>query len=75
MEEWTGVLYGFYTNKPIEFVFKHMQTQAKEIGYQWNYIEYNDEKNLLFYKNKEMFTYHLEHGYNVDLKGEVCFGI
>lgn len=32
--------------------------------------------NFLFcYKNNEMYKYHLENGYNIDMQGEGCFMI
>jgi len=32
--------------------------------------------NFLFcYKNNEMYEYHLENGYNIDMQGEGCFMI
>jgi hypothetical protein len=73
VSEWTGVLYGFYSNKPIVGVFEALKDAALKIGYQHEYNEYEDEKSLLFYKNKEMLEYHLENGYNTDLQGNGCF--
>ena len=85
--EWTGYWYGFYTNKPIDFVFSEWRKKMSIINYQYDYRleNYNDEKNydnkeniwntLFCYKNKEMFEHHLEEGYNIDRDGEGCFMI
>ena len=85
--EWTGYWYGFYTNKPIDFVFSEWRKKMSIINYQYDYSleNYNDEKNydnkeniwntLFCYKNKEMFEHHLEEGYNIDMDGEGCFMI
>ncbi|ORF44329.1 hypothetical protein [Gilliamella apicola] len=85
--EWTGYWYGFYTNKPIDFVFSEWRKKMSIINYQYDYRleNYNDEKNyhnkeniwntLFCYKNKEMFEHHLEEGYNIDMDGEGCFMI
>ena len=85
--EWTGYWYGFYTNKPIDFVFSEWRKKMSIINYQYDYRleNYNHEKNydnkeniwntLFCYKNKEMFEHHLEEGYNIDMDGEGCFMI
>ena len=85
--EWTGYWYGFYTNKPIDFVFSEWRKKMSIINYQYDYRleNYNDEKNyhnkeniwntLFCYKNKEMFEHHLEEGYNIDMDGQGCFMI
>ncbi|CAI3952514.1 hypothetical protein [Commensalibacter communis] len=75
MAEFTGFFYSFYSNKPIETIFELFKKEVKTIGYQWDYHEYQNERNLLFYKNKAMLEYHLEHGYNTDLYSEGCFGL
>ena len=85
--EWTGYWYGFYTNKPIDFVFSEWRKKMSIINYQYDYRleNYNDKKNydnkeniwntLFCYKNKEMFEHHLEEGYNIDMDGQGCFMI
>ena len=85
--EWTGYWYGFYTNKPIDFVFSEWRKKMSIINYQYDYRleNYNYKKNydnkeniwntLFCYKNKEMFEHHLEEGYNIDMDGEGCFMI
>ena len=85
--EWTGYWYGFYTNKPIDFVFSEWRKKMSIINYQYDYRleNYNHERNydnkeniwntLFCYKNKEMFEHHLEEGYNIDMDGEGCFMI
>ena len=38
--------------------------------------KYSDNFETLFsYKNDEMYEYHLENGYNIDMQGEGCFMI
>ena len=73
MSEWTGSLYGFYSNAPIKEVFSSMQKEASRLGYEFEQNSYNGEESLLFYKNKDMLDYHMEHGYNTDIEGEGCF--
>ena len=85
--EWTGYWYGFYTNKPIDFVFSEWRKKMSIINYQYDYdlVNYNHGKDydnkeniwdtLFCYKNKEMFEHHLEEGYNIDMDGEGCFMI
>lgn len=75
MAEWTGVMYGFYTNKPLEDVFSSMAAKVKPDGYQHQRNSVRDEEFLLFYKDEEMLNYHLEKGYNLDIGGEGCFCI
>ncbi len=72
---WTGELYGFYTEKPIEKVFNLVKEYAKSIGYEFEYNHYEDGEYLFFYKDKRMYNYHLEHGYNADLDEKGCFSI
>ncbi|BDR55710.1 hypothetical protein [Xylocopilactobacillus apis] len=69
----TGILYGFYTTKPIELVFELLKAEAQNINYHFEYNHFQDEKSLLFYKSQEMLDYHLNNGYNLDLEGEGCF--
>ena len=76
--EWTGYWYGFYTNKPIDFVFSEWRKKMSIINYQYDYSLDNKENiwdTLFCYKNKEMFEHHLEEGYNIDMDGEGCFMI
>ena len=85
--EWTGYWYGFYTNKPIDFVFSEWRKKMSIINYQYDYDlvnynhgnDYDNKENiwdtLFCYKNKEMFEHHLEEGYNIDMDGEGCFMI
>ena len=76
--EWTGYWYGFYTNKPIDFVFSEWRKKMSIINYQYDYSLDNKEniwETLFCYKNKEMFEHHLEEGYNIDMDGEGCFMI
>jgi hypothetical protein len=72
---WTGELYGFYTEKSIDMVFNQIKEYAISIGYEFEYSRYEEDENLFFYKNKEMYDYHLEHGYNTDMGDEGCFSI
>ena len=76
--EWTGYWYGFYTNKPIDFVFSEWRKKMSIINYQYDYSLDSKEniwETLFCYKNKEMFEHHLEEGYNIDMDGEGCFMI
>ena len=81
MAEWTGYLYEFYTNKPIDFVFSEWKKKVSAINYKYEYTAYQNDKYykndkfLFCYKNKEMYEYHLEYGYNIDMQGEGCFMI
>ena len=75
MTEWTGVMYGFYTNKSIDDVFSSLIKKIESINYKYKRDSFRDEEFLFFYKNDEMEDYHLENGYNLDLNGEGCFGI
>lgn len=75
MTEWTGELYGFYTNKQISRVFGAMINEVEHIGYQCEYHAYGEERSLLFYKNRNMLNHHLNVGYNTDLGGQGCFCI
>ena len=49
------------------------------INYKYEYTAYQNDKYykndkfLFCYKNKEMYEYHLEYGYNIDMQGEGCF--
>jgi len=70
---WTGELYGFYTEKPIELVFNVFQKKSLEIGYKFDYFKNQNEEILLFYKDEKMLEYHLDNGYNTAINGEGCF--
>ncbi|HWV67719.1 hypothetical protein [Chitinophaga sp.] len=72
---WTGELYGFYTEKPIQEVFEILKNKASEMPYKFDYNKTDTEETLLFYKDQEMLEYHLENGYNTDLNGEGCFSV
>ncbi|EOW7639072.1 hypothetical protein ACO0LQ_004241 [Salmonella enterica] len=75
MAEWSGVMYGFYTNKSIDDVFSSWDKKIASINYKYKKDIFRDEEFLFFYKNDEMKNYHLEQGYNLDLDGEGCFCI
>ena len=75
MAEWSGVMYGFYTNKSIEDVFLLLDKKTASINYKHNRDSIRGEDFLFFYKNDEMLNYHLENGYNLDIDGKGCFCI
>lgn len=75
MAEWTGEMYGFYTNKPISKIFEAIKNEVMSIGYHYEYNSYGGEESLLFYKDKNMLDHHLDVGYNTDLSGQGCFCI
>lgn len=75
MAEWTGYQYGFYTNKPIDFVLSEWRKKVLAINYKYDYSIDEGDKFLFCYKNNEMYEYHLENGYNIDMQGEGCFMI
>lgn len=75
MMEWTGVLCGFYTEKPITEVFGALQRAASALGYRCDRSEYAEEESLLFYKDKEMLERHMREGYGAGKDGEGCFGV
>lgn len=75
MAEWTGVMYGFYSNKSIAEVFPLWIEKSSHINYKVQRDFYRDTDFLFCYKNDEMNNYHLEYSYNLDLNGEGCFGI
>ncbi|MDO4250827.1 MAG: hypothetical protein Q4C68_04880 [Moraxella sp.] len=74
---WTeGSFYRFYTDKEINKVYENFIKEIEEnLGFKHEYVEFNDEKNILFYKNKKMLNAHLEKGYHLNKNGEGCFGI
>ncbi|MGE9657825.1 hypothetical protein ACQP6C_04945 [Snodgrassella alvi] len=79
MAEWTGYWYGFYSNKPIDIVFSKWRKKMLAINYKYYYNginKRNDNFETFFsYKTDEMYEYHLENGYNIDMQGEGCFMI
>ena len=75
MAEWTGYQYGFYTNKPIDFVLSEWRKKVLAINYKYDYSIDEGDKFLFCNKNNEMYEYHLENGYNIDMQGEGCFMI
>ena len=74
---WTeGELYRFYTDKDIVTTYEKMiKSVGSQLGFTHDYIEFNDEKNILFYRDSAMLDSHLENGYHLDHNGEDCFGI
>jgi len=72
---WTGELYGFYTEKPIHEVFQTLRNKALEMAYTWDYSKSDNEENLFFYKDEEMLQHHQENGYNTDRNGAGCFSV
>ncbi|MFV8844395.1 hypothetical protein [Serratia fonticola] len=75
MVDWTGEMYGFYTNKPISKIFETIKNEVMSIGYHYEYNSYGGEESLFFYKDKNMLDHHLDVGYNTDLGGQGCFCI
>ncbi|MBG3039690.1 hypothetical protein GHV27_17885 [Proteus mirabilis] len=75
MSEWTGELYGFYTNKPTKSVFSCFKNEILKINYLYEYNSYNDEESLFFYKDKNMLLHHEDIGYNLDIDNKGCFCI
>ncbi|OCG18944.1 hypothetical protein A9G24_11955 [Gilliamella sp. App6-5] len=75
MAEWTGVMYGFYTNKSIDDVFSAWFKKLASMNYQCERSRFRNDEFLFCYKNDEMQNYHLEYGYNLDINGEGCFCI
>ena len=73
--EWTGELYGFYSNKSKELVFEALKKEVEPMGYQHELYEMRSVRGLFFYKDQNMLDYHHEHGYNTDINGEGCFNI
>ena len=74
---WTeDELYRFYTDKDIVTTYEKMiKSVGSQLGFTHDYIEFNDEKNILFYRDSAMLDSHLENGYHLDHNGEGCFGI
>ena len=48
---------------------------TEERLHKYEYTEFNDEKNLFFYKNNKMLNSHLKKGYHLNKNGEGCFGL
>lgn len=73
MSEWTGELYGFYTNKPTESIFSFLNEILK-INYLYEYNSYNNEESLFFINDKNMLLHHEDICYNLDIdnKGYFC---
>lgn len=49
--------------------------KVSAINYKYDYSIDEGDKFLFCYKNNEMYEYHLENGYNIDMQGEGCFMI
>lgn len=71
--EWTGNMYGFYTDKSVDDVWFSLIKKLSSINYKYEQSSFRDEEFLFCYKNDEMRDYHENHGYNLDLQGEGCF--
>ena len=74
---WTeGEFYRFYTDKEIKNVYKKITDIVEnKLKFKYEYTEFNDEKNLFFYKNNKMLNSHLKKGYHLNKNGEGCFGL
>ncbi|EPG7654306.1 hypothetical protein ACS7FJ_11350, partial [Proteus mirabilis] len=74
MSEWTGELYGFYTNKPTESIFSFFLNEILKINYLYEYNSYNNEESLFFINDKNMLLHHEDICYNLDIdnKGYFC---
>ncbi len=74
MSEWTGELYGFYTNKPTESIFSFFLNEILKINYLYKYNSYNNEESLFFINDKNMLLHHEDICYNLDIdnKGYFC---
>jgi hypothetical protein len=70
---WTGEYYYFYSNKSIKKIFEFLKTEASKIDFLYDYKVWKNEESLFFYKIKEMYDYHMEHGYNTHIRDEGCF--
>ena len=73
--EFTGEFYYFYSDKPLKSVLEEFSNQIQEIHFQIEQTELFGEKSLFCFKNQEMYDYHLEQGYNIDLDGKGCFAV
>ena len=71
-----GEFYRFHPDKDIETTLEKMiKSVGSQLGFTHDYIEFNDEKNILFYRDPAALDSHLENGYHLDHNGEGCFGI
>ena len=52
-----------------------IKSVGSQLGFTHDYIEFNDEKNILFYRDSAMLDSHLKNGYHLDHNDEGCFGI
>lgn len=71
--DFTGRLYGFYSNRPISKVFVDIKAYAKSINFKFNCGAFEEYEHLFFYKDKIMLQHHEDKGYNTELGGEGCF--
>jgi hypothetical protein len=71
--EWSGTYYYFYSNKSIQILFELLKAEASKIDFLHEYSIWDNEESLFFFKNKEMYDYHMNNGYNSDISGEGCF--
>ncbi len=71
--EWTGELYGFYSNKSHEEMRQELLTLLDDMKYETEFFETGlEEWSYFYYQNTAMREYHLEHGYNTSLNGLGC---
>lgn len=75
MTDWTGIMYGFYTEKSIPDIFEAFKNEVNKMNYLYVLQENGEEKVLFCYKNNEMLDYHLENGFNTDLNSQGCFSV
>ncbi len=75
MAEFTGVFYGFYSNKSIDIVFDALKRKIVEMGYLYRYNKFKEEESLFAYRNSAMLQQHEKEGYNLDKNNEGCFCI
>ena len=74
--EWTGELYGFYTNKSHDFMRQKLLELIHEMKYETEFFKTGPEEWSYFcYQDAAMREYHLEHGYNTSLNGLGCFSL
>jgi len=71
----TGEFYRFYSNKGIDNIFSLFEEKISNFGYfSRRYFEPIAGDEVLFcFKDSDMFEYHSEHGYNLDIDGQGCF--
>lgn len=75
MADWSGVMYGFYTDMSLELVLAGLTEKAARLGFQSQQECIRGEEFILFYKDEGMLKTHLEQGYNLGATGEGCFGV